>query len=154
MFPQPPPIAEADPAQRHDEVVSLPTRLKLGHDQGQVGISVEVAPETLEKLTLKVGKAMVLGVETQTRLRLGGEWVDWGMGLSGGVALGGGTSFYPAGGKPIGTGETLEVEMEVRVFETDIPPQHHWMPQSGKYKVLHTRTLKGSIPVKPPVKAP
>jgi hypothetical protein len=34
------------------------------------------------------------------------------------------------------------IEMTVVIFETDIPGQHEWMPEDGKYKELWTRTLK------------
>jgi hypothetical protein len=34
------------------------------------------------------------------------------------------------------------VEIDLVVSETDIPPKHMWMPQSGKYQVLFTRALK------------
>jgi hypothetical protein len=37
------------------------------------------------------------------------------------------------------------VEMELEVFETDIPPQHDWSPQSKNYKVLWKRTLKRTV---------
>lgn len=28
------------------------------------------------------------------------------------------------------------VEEDISIFETDIPPQHMWMPTSNSYKVL------------------
>jgi hypothetical protein len=34
------------------------------------------------------------------------------------------------------------VEMDLTVFETDIPGQHMWDPHSKNYKVLWQRTLK------------
>jgi hypothetical protein len=35
------------------------------------------------------------------------------------------------------------VEMDVSLFETDIPPRHMWMPENrGKYRVLWKRKLK------------
>jgi len=35
-------------------------------------------------------------------------------------------------------GEKYLVEIYFEIFETDIPAQHMWSPQSGKYKVLWT----------------
>jgi hypothetical protein len=38
------------------------------------------------------------------------------------------------------------VEMDLTVFETDIPPQHMWHPQGSKnYKVLWQRTLRQTV---------
>jgi RNA polymerase sigma factor (sigma-70 family) len=43
-------------------------------------------------------------------------------------------------------GESYEVELVVKWFETDAPIRPNWAPQSGgKYKVLVTRTLKLSV---------
>src|SRR5207248_4100008 len=43
-------------------------------------------------------------------------------------------------------GESCEIELVVRWFETDAPVRPNWAPQSGgKYKVLVTRTLKLSV---------
>jgi hypothetical protein len=38
---------------------------------------------------------------------------------------------------------TAPAELTIIVFETDIPPQHHWTPQSGKsYRELYSTTLR------------
>jgi hypothetical protein len=41
--------------------------------------------------------------------------------------------------------EGLTVQLRVKVFETDIPPQHLWEPTMGKYKVLWERTFKAEV---------
>ena len=53
------------------------------------------------------------------------------------------TSFIQA--EPFGylkRGQPYVVELEVTIFETDIPPQHLWGPQGAKYKVLWETTLR------------
>jgi hypothetical protein len=39
-------------------------------------------------------------------------------------------------------GEKYTVKVRLSLFETDIPAQHMWSPESGKFKVLWTRTLQ------------
>ncbi len=34
------------------------------------------------------------------------------------------------------------VEMQLVLFETDVPPAREWEPHAGKYKALWTRTLR------------
>jgi hypothetical protein len=42
-------------------------------------------------------------------------------------------------------GEKYTVKVRLSLFETDIPAQHLWSPESGKYKVLWTRTLQQKV---------
>lgn len=65
------------------------------------------------------------------------------LGLSGGLDFNLGTDFVNAklGGIPV-PGEKYVIEMDLAVFETDVPCQHMWSPESGKYKILWTRTLR------------
>jgi hypothetical protein len=42
-------------------------------------------------------------------------------------------------------GEKYTVKVRLSLFETDIPAQHMWSPESGKYKVLWTRTLQQEV---------
>ena len=79
------------------------------------------------------------------------------------VSLTGGTytppfDFNRAASKIPQLGESYEVELVVKWFETDAPIRPNWKPQSGgKYKVLVTRTLKlsvGAENTKPDAKVP
>jgi|GEM_PF-5584649 len=38
------------------------------------------------------------------------------------------------------------IKITVRVFETDIPAQHFWSPESGQYRVLWEKTFDVPIP--------
>jgi hypothetical protein len=42
-------------------------------------------------------------------------------------------------------GEKYTVKVRLSLFETDIPAQHMWSPESGKYKVLWTKTLQQEV---------
>jgi hypothetical protein len=42
-------------------------------------------------------------------------------------------------------GERYTVEVRLTLFETDIPPQHHWAPGTGKYKILWAKALKADV---------
>lgn len=42
-------------------------------------------------------------------------------------------------------GEMYVVEIDFEIFEIDIPTQHMWSPESGRYKVLWARTLKRTV---------
>jgi hypothetical protein len=43
-------------------------------------------------------------------------------------------------------GRELTLQHRVAVFETDVPAQHMWSPESGKYyRVLWTQTFKEAV---------
>ena len=42
-------------------------------------------------------------------------------------------------------GKNYVVEMDLALFETDIPPQHMWSPYSKNYKILWKRTLRLTV---------
>jgi hypothetical protein len=37
------------------------------------------------------------------------------------------------------------IALRLTLFETDIPAQHHWAPETGKYKVLWMVTLRATV---------
>jgi hypothetical protein len=56
---------------------------------------------------------------------------------AGGVGYGSGTRL--AEGPRVKSGD----ELTIVVFETDVPPQHHWMPEAGQaYRPLLTKKLR------------
>jgi hypothetical protein len=63
--------------------------------------------------------------------------------LSDGLDFNLGTRFWHT--KPDGIplpGKKYVIEVELTIFETDVPPQHDWCPHGKNYKVLWRRTLK------------
>ena len=45
------------------------------------------------------------------------------------------------GSKDFQPGDKYTVELHLTLFETDIPTQHMWAPDTGRYKVLWSKTL-------------
>ena len=139
-FPVLPPIANADPTIREDRQILVATQLRIVRSES--GISVEADPDSLESITLSVGANMVAGFRIELFVYRDGQLLS-----GGGSGLGGdwyfGSFNYTTSGfgfpKP---GETYEIELKTQIFETDIPPQHMWMPGSPKYKVLWTHSFR------------
>ena len=138
-----PPITNANPSIRVPLLVHVPTKLKI--ERASDTLSVEIDKSSLEATNLMVGTNMVTGVENKVYVYPDGEPRP----ANGGYGLGGtdfnlGKRFWHT--KPDGIplpGKKHVVEVELTIFETDIPPQHDWSPQGSKnYKILWQRTLK------------
>jgi hypothetical protein len=138
-----PPITNANPAIRLPLLVHVPTKLKI--ERASDTLSVEIDRSSLEATNLMVGTNMVTGVESKVYVYPDGEprSANGGYGL-GGIDFNLGTRFWHT--KPDGIplpGKKYVIEVELTVFETDIPGQHDWSPQgSNNYKILWRRTLK------------
>ena len=140
-----PPITNANPSIRLPLLVHVPTKLKI---EGTTDtLSVEIDKSSLEATNLMVGTNMVTGVENGIYVYPDGEPRP----AIGGYGLGGtdfnlGTSFWHTkqDGIPL-PGKKYVVEVELTVFETDIPPQHMWSPHGKNYKAIWQRTLKQTV---------
>ena len=143
MFPVLASIAGADPSSRHPVLVSVPTRLKVTRTDNM--LSVELDPTSLEPTNLIVGSNMVTGVQSEEYIYPVGEPrpATGGYGLNGGLEFNLGTRYWHAtpDGIPL-PGKKYVIEVELTIFETDIPPQHAWSPYGKNYRVLLTKTLK------------
>jgi hypothetical protein len=146
-FPVLPPIQNADPSIRRQTEFRLPTRLQVKRTDDQISVGVD--PDSLKPVKLDVGANMVTGLKHELFVYRGNKLV-----LSGYTGLQGTGQTYSS----IGTvslqrridkipqpGEKYTVKVRLSVFETDIPAQHMWSPESGKYKVLWTRTLQQAV---------
>jgi hypothetical protein len=144
-FPILPPITNANPSIRVPLLVHVPTKLKI--ERASDRLSVEIDKSSLEATNLMVGTNMVTGVENKVYVYREGESrpAIGGYGL-GGIDFNLGTSIWhiKPDRVPINPMSTQKyvVEMDLTVFETDIPPQHMWDPHGKNYKVLWRRTLK------------
>jgi hypothetical protein len=143
LFPLKAPIANADPAICHLVSVRVPTQLKI--ERTPDTLFVEIDTNSYESTNLTVGTNMLVGNEAELDVYPAGKPPAL---KSGDGSMGSGTGFSASGiwhTKPNGIplpGKKYEVEMDLVVFETDIPPQHMWMPRGKNYKVLWRRTLK------------
>lgn len=143
MFPQYDPVPDADPSNPHSIDVRVPTKLKFGRMERS--ITIEIDRDSLEPARIMVGDKMVTGVDMKLYVHRLGEPRQQPLseGRSSGVDFKLGTDFlnpsdpnYPA------PGDKLQIEADLAIFETDVPSQHMWMPESPKYKVIWQRTIK------------
>jgi len=139
-FPQYGPVAGADPDVTHGVDLDLPTQLI------QSGGEVRVDPSTLQTVKLAVGEKMLLGLQS--------EWRVYGAGKprperAGVMGLSGSVNREAFANESLGSSEGVAkgrtVECILSVFETDIPPQHMWMPEGPEYKVLWSKTLRMTV---------
>lgn len=138
-FPSYPPIPGADPQVREKRKFQAPTRLIVIRSEDQIAVSVDV--KSLEEIELEVGYKMVVGFKHQTFVVSQGRKKLRSGGLGGRVDIG--TSYLNRadGGIPQ-EGQKYVIEVEFVIFETDIPAQHMWSPESGKYRELWRKTIK------------
>jgi hypothetical protein len=128
---------------RQPKKFQVPTKLRVGRTDDR--LTIEVDPSSLEAITGEVGANMVTGMKHALRVYRGKELVVSGYGGLGGdwnvgtLYLNRGLDKIP---KP---GEKYTVEMDMSLFETDVPAQHQWAPESDRYKVLWSRTVKQDV---------
>jgi hypothetical protein len=146
-FPVLPPIPNADPSIRREQEFRLPARLQVKRTDDQIAVGVD--PDSLKRVKLDVGANMVTGLKHELFVYRGDQLV-----LSGYAGLQGtGQTFSSIGtvflqrkiDKIPQPGEKYTVKVRLSLFETDIPTQHMWSPERGKYKVLWTRTLQQQV---------
>lgn len=152
LFPEPPPIADADPALRTEQEVLVPTSFKVFRTANVMVFCDDYEP--LKPTKLIVGSKMVLGMSTKLYIYpLGGvrpsEPNRQSLGGLPRRGRSGKSFFYPKRDGFLVPGKPCIVELEVVVFETDIPAQHMWMPQSDKYKVLWRTSLQQTVEERP-----
>jgi len=147
-FPVVPPIADADPSVRHPLSIQIPTELRVQRTEDSVTITFA----SFETTNLTVGAHMATGFNCETTIYRKGDPAAWrGNGFEGGLDSVARLDTYnyvftrSRDGIPQ-HGEEYVVEYRLTIFETDLPSQHMWSPQSGKcYKALWTQNLKQEI---------
>ena len=142
-FPIIPPIADADPSVRHPVPVRLPTAMLVARH----GDSLTVSFPTLEKTNLMVGHKMVTGIMLEDTVYRDGAAQPRGGSLGDGLEFESSTNVLTLGRAGIPKpGQEFTLEHRVTMFETDLPAQHMWSPQSGKhYRVLWVRTFRETV---------
>jgi hypothetical protein len=100
-----------------------------------------------ETTNLMVGHKMVTGIMRVDSVSSKGITHQRGMSLQGGLAFESDTNVLTFGKDGIPQpGQNFTLEHQVTIFETDLPAQHMWSPQSGKhYRVLWTRTFREAV---------
>ena len=147
-----PPAADADPSVRHEVVVPVPTRLSVERTSDRLSVGFD--PASPRNVTITVGKKMTIGVKYEMRVFTQGDArpIDAaGVGYSSipepvvpsDLGFLNGKAFLnkAQGGIPA-PGKRYIIEEDVSIFETDVPAQHLWSPESNRYRVLWAETLK------------
>jgi hypothetical protein len=147
MFAIIPPITNADPSIRHSVSVRIPTKLKI--ERSADTLSVTIDTNGFDSTNLMVGANMITGVERRLFIYAEGDTkpTNGSGGLEGGLTFNLGTGYWHAKSDNLPLpGKRYVVEMDLAVFETDIPAQHMWDPQGSKNcKVLWRQTLKQTV---------
>jgi hypothetical protein len=137
-----PPIVDADPSDRHPASIHMPAK----YDAIRKGDRITYTPVQFEEMKLTVGKNMETGHSEEMKIRRGSKSADQWLSMSSGM------NWQPSDGSMLNDNGkwpqgAFTLEYTITFFETDIPAQHMWSPQSGKnYKVLWTRTYR--MPIK------
>ena len=141
-----PPITNANPSIRHPIFIRVPTKLKI--ETASDTLSETIDTNSFESTNLMVGTNMVTGVEGKIYVYPKGESrpANGGDSLSSGLDFNLGVRYWHTkqDGIPL-PGKKYVVEIDLAIFETDIPPQHDWEPNGKNYKVLWRRTLKQTV---------
>ena len=125
--------------------LSLRVPAALMIERGIDTLSVAVDPATLGLTQVAADAGMVLGVETQTRVFPKGRMQEalerHAVGRGADLAAGATTWIAKKDGIPE-PGTEYVVEMQIVLFETDVPASNTWDPHAGNFKSLWTRTLR------------
>jgi hypothetical protein len=147
-----PPTADADPAVRHEVVVPMPTRLSIERTSDRISVGFELASP--RNVRINVGKKMTIGVKYEMRVYATNDARPVNAGGVGYASINepvsasvrgllNGRQFLNTGqGGVPAPGTRYNIEGDVSIFETDVPAQHMWMPESKRYRVLWETALK------------
>ncbi|MFZ0829173.1 MAG: hypothetical protein WAO02_17305 [Verrucomicrobiia bacterium] len=129
-----PPIANADPSVRHEVTVMVPTRFFIERTPGTVSFWVD--SKSFVQTNISVGANMLACFQNELMTRDGGGWKSMnGTELMGGLGMDFGEKTLDTATKVMPTNNS-DFKMTVKIFETDIPPQHLWDPHSKNFRIL------------------
>ena len=130
-----PPVPTADPAVRSEKAFRVPGRLRVCRLGRYVG--VEAVPGAPEAVQVSVGKDMVTGLRYEVSVHRAGKLVLSGPGgmqsRSDGIYAEVAATVGEVGSKDFQPGQRYQATLRLTLFETDIPPQHCWAPETGRY---------------------
>jgi hypothetical protein len=123
--------------------VPVPAAIRVARGLDTLTVSVDAA--SLADTTVSVDPGMTLGIESHTSVfPAGGAPSGEGRhGLASGTDFTAGIDTWNTRteGLPL-SGTKYVAETTLVLFETDVPPQHHWDPHAGRYQPLWTRTIR------------
>ncbi|HEY3760735.1 MAG TPA: hypothetical protein VGN23_03210 [Verrucomicrobiae bacterium] len=146
-FPEIPAIADADPSVCHTLTMQIPRQL-IFRPNNAMSIGIGFDTNSMVTTNFMVGTNMIVGTETETEIYPADHPESkkpTGSGLESGTQFSTANIWINGPFKELTPGIKYMVETHFILFETDIPPQHMWEPQSPKYKVLWEQTLEQTI---------
>jgi hypothetical protein len=119
--------------------LKVPARLSISRTEDRLEVSVDLG--SLAPVSVELGKGHFSGFKHELRVyRDGAAVVSGRHGLSTSPDIGTAMINAKEDGIPK-AGQTYRVEVKLELFETDVPPGHHWRPEGGAYRVLWSKTL-------------
>jgi hypothetical protein len=141
--PKPMPPTTAPPPERPTTQALVPRRFVIK----RIRDAVEVRWDTERRrgVAFDAYPSTTKGVETELSVLHGDKQLEHEVALASGFSFDGATHLYAGLAAPSAS-EPLVLVAKVTLFETDVPPGHHWMPRSGKYRVLWEGMVTQTIP--------
>jgi hypothetical protein len=135
--------ASADAATPRTITVRVPSALRIA--RAIDALSVEIDPASLSSTEIAPRDGMILGVESDVSVFAQGTprpASSQRHGYSSSTAFDLGTDIWSTkqDGIPLADKKYV-VEMQLVLFETDVPVGHEWDPHAGAYRALWTRTI-------------
>jgi hypothetical protein len=137
------PVAAVKP----QPTIQVPTKLAIKRTADTLTVAID--PSARESIPLVLDPKLVVGVKSSLRVHPVGSPAtgDGEIGLASGLDFNIGERIFHRAqdGLPV-AGTHYVVELDIAVFETDVPPGHMWAPQdSPRYKVRWKRTLTARV---------
>jgi len=156
LFPGYPHTPDADPSTRHQVEVSIPTRLSVQRAAGRFSISYDLA--SLRNVKITVGSKMTIGMKDELRVYIKGdarpsryrsvlegsmsETAPRAVPLPDANLLKSTETLTSAQDGIPAAGKRYIIEHDIILFETDVPAQHMWSPESSRnYRLLWEKKL-------------
>lgn len=145
--PDPTPTPKVRPRGQNTLSFKIPTKVKLGKFRSQV--TYALADEPRQTITLKVDSTFFTGAEYRVFIYPAGEPRPQTELLDGICPEVQGLSTWTGfrSGKFYGQypGQKTTIEVEITLFQTDVPPTTAWEPYGKKFKVLWTGWVKETV---------
>ncbi|UCF79481.1 MAG: hypothetical protein JSW03_04365 [Candidatus Eiseniibacteriota bacterium] len=139
------PIKDAYLERRHWEILTVPSELNI--ESKDNGTHIGFDPSSVYTVKVSVGHKMALGCEWVLYYFDGTERVELRRNMGGSLEtlLGSGRHVVQGLEKIAESQGSLQLIAELTVFETDIPPQHMWMPKEGRCRALWRGLAAGIV---------
>ncbi len=144
--------ADAAPAVRHEVVIPMPNHLSVERKPNRLSVGFDLV--TSRRVKVAVDQNMSIGVKYEIRVYAKGGARPHNPSSVGYASikepatplelgfLNGKAFLNSADGGIPALGEQYVIEEDISIFETDIPAQHMWRPESGRYRIIWLGKLR------------